>query len=111
MSAVIGPSSTTSLPDLGARIKEGHASVIDGKKRVVLRAIEVGGLLKEAKERVPHGQWLSWLTENCEIPERTAQRYMELADNKKQIEDFLRAKSATLADLTLSEASRLLESS
>jgi hypothetical protein len=31
-----------------------------------------GDLLIEAKALVPHGQWLPWLAEHCEMAERTA---------------------------------------
>jgi hypothetical protein len=54
-------------------------------------AVAAGKLLIEAKAQIPHGQWLMWLREHVQIPERTAQRYMEVAPW---------AKSDTMADLT-----------
>ncbi|MGH2964299.1 MAG: DUF3102 domain-containing protein [Solirubrobacterales bacterium] len=43
-------------------------------------AAKAGAALIEAKERVEHGEWLTWLHENCpDIPERRAQHYMSLA--------------------------------
>lgn len=44
---------------------------------VVSRAIKAGELLKEAKAKLPHGEWLSWLKKQCELSQRTAQRYMK----------------------------------
>ena len=50
-----------------------------------------------------HGEWLPWLREHCEIPERTAQLYMRLASRRPQLEE-----SATVADLTVRRAVALL---
>ena len=102
-----------SLPDLATRIRAGHSAVIEAKKNIVRKAIEVGGWLKQAKDspEMKHGQWLPWLKANCpEISERTAQRYMELADNKEPLEEALKLKSAAMADLTLAGAVELLKS-
>lgn len=41
-------------------------------------AIEVGRLLSEAKEEVPHGQWESWIKENLSFGPRQARRYLEI---------------------------------
>src|SRR5260221_10456434 len=98
-----------SLDDLAQRIKTYHAQVIDAARNVVGKAISAGLLLKEAKGKVPHGEWLSWLDEHCELSERTAHRYMQLAANKSKIEDAFRGKSATMAILSLNKALRVIE--
>jgi hypothetical protein len=71
--------------------------------------MEAGSRLIEAKTLVPHGGWLPWLRDNCDISERTAQLYMKLAKNKVAID----AKSATVADLgirgAIAEITRLME--
>jgi hypothetical protein len=97
------------LLELAARIKVGHSAVIEGKKNIVRKAIEVGGWLNDAKEKVEHGEWLPWLKANCQISERTAQRYMHLADVKEPLEKAMELKSAAVADLTLDDAVRLLK--
>jgi ribosomal protein L12E/L44/L45/RPP1/RPP2 len=102
-----------SLPDLATRIRVGHTAVIEAKKNIVRKAIEVGGWLKQAKDspEMKHGQWLPWLKANCpEISERTAQRYMELAGNKEPLEEAMKLKSAAMADFTLAGAAELLKS-
>ena len=47
---------------------------------------EIGRLLCEAKERVPHGEWGTWLAENVEYSDSTAQNlmriYRELSDGQ-----------------------------
>src|SRR5260221_10653202 len=90
-----------SLPDLAQRIKAAHAAVLEHARNVVQKAISAGLLLKEAKGNVPHGEWLSWLDEHCDLSERTAHRYMQLAANKSKIDDALKGKSATMATLSL----------
>jgi len=100
---------TGSLDDLAQRIKTYHAAVLDAARNVVGKAISAGLLLKEAKGKVPYGEWLSWLDEHCELSERTAHRYMQLATNKSKIDDALRGKSATMATLSLNKALRLIE--
>lgn len=42
--------------------------------------IKSGILLIEAKAQVKHGQWLPYLSENFDLGERTAQRYMAAAE-------------------------------
>ena len=45
-----------------------------------LGAVRIGGLLKEAKKKLPHGQWESWLAQNVDYSISTAQRLMKLHD-------------------------------
>jgi hypothetical protein len=68
-------------------------------------ARQAGELLLEAKAKVKHGEWLPWLRNNCQIPERTAQAYRRIAAKWDRIE-----KSATVAALTFREADKLLAS-
>jgi hypothetical protein len=68
---------------------------------VVERAIRFGGILKKAKDAIGHGTWGKWLKDNCKIKERTAQRYMKLADSPKVQEKM---KSDTVSDLSLRKA-------
>jgi hypothetical protein len=97
-----------SLSDLANKIKDAHRAVLDATINVVARAITAGEALLEAKTKLGHGQWLPWVKELCDLSERTAQRYMNLAENKTKLGELLREKSARLADLTLTEAERLL---
>jgi hypothetical protein len=64
-----------------------------------------GDALIEAKAKVPHGGWLPWLADNCDMSERSAQLYMRIAKNRNAIE----AKYASgVADLTLNQAAALM---
>ncbi len=81
------------LPVLAEEIKRAHTGVMDAAKTAAERAIEAGNALIEAKSLVKHGQWLPFLKEHCERPQRTAQLYMKIAK--------LGLESATVADLSI----------
>jgi hypothetical protein len=70
----------------------------DDFRSAIQHAIAAGERLIEAKALVKHGEWLPWLRENTELPERTARSYTRLA-----------RESATVADLpTVREAVAVL---
>lgn len=52
--------------------------VLQIKKRVGEDFMELGHCLCEAKEMLPHGEWLPWLSERVQFSDRTAQKYMAL---------------------------------
>jgi hypothetical protein len=95
------------LDTLSESIKAEHSAVVDGSKDILRRAMKAGDLLNRAKDQVPHGKWGSWLKDRCQVAERTAQLYMQLASGRRKIEEEL--KSATVADLTLNQAARLVQ--
>lgn len=72
----------------------------------------IGQRLLEAKEMLPHGEWLPWLTERVEFSERTAQNFMRLArewSNPQTLADLGVAKALTLLSLPPEERERFLE--
>jgi|SRR6516162_8448073 hypothetical protein len=80
------PAPSPSLTDLATRINTEFAAIQkadqDANKTIVQRAITFGRALGQAKEKVGNGKWEKWLNDNCrDIPVRTAQRYMKLADS------------------------------
>ena len=97
---VLAQPGDNSLPDLAARIRAEHEAVSAHFANALEHAVAAGDLLIEAKARLGHGEWLPWLEANCRVPERTCQHYMRLA---RRID-----KSATLADLTVTEALDLI---
>ena len=46
-------------------------------KMLLSNAVEIGRRLTEAKELVPHGEWLKWLTESVSYSRSTASRLMK----------------------------------
>jgi hypothetical protein len=70
---------TTDLENLAERIDAEHERCASAMRASLHHALEAGRLLLEAKAALPHGAWLPWLRENCSVPERTAQLYIQLS--------------------------------
>jgi Protein of unknown function (DUF3102) len=87
------------LAELTMRIKNTLAAMAIAAKDVVRRAMAAGDDLVKAKAQVEHGKWGEWLKTNFAMTERTAQRYMELANGRTKLEKEL-AKSDIMSDLT-----------
>ena len=68
-------------------------------------AIRAGELLVEAKSRVQHGEWGSWVEANFEGSTRTTQAYMKVA---REIPNLDEVKAQRVALLSLREAMREL---
>jgi hypothetical protein len=93
-------------PDLATLAQQINAE-LDAFKSVLLntaeRALAVGKLLLHAKELVERtlgqGHWLEWLAAQTSIPNRTAQRWMAMAE----------AKYPDLSKLTMTGKLRLIE--
>jgi hypothetical protein len=56
-----------------------------------------------------HGNWLKWLEDFTILSQRTSQLYMRLANNQNILHDRTVAKYATIADLTLNGADRIIK--
>ncbi len=96
---------TIALDALAERIRTAHLAYYSAMRKGLEHAIEAGQLLIEAKDGLPHGEWLPWLKTSCpDISARSAQRYMRYAKNQK----WLGLISDNLADLTLWEAEQIL---
>ncbi len=93
------------LVHIAERINAEHQSYIGAMRRGIEHAINAGELLQEAKDKMGHGHWAGWLRKECPtIQPRTARLYMQIAKGKAKV----RAKMATVADLTLQQAATLV---
>lgn len=93
------------LATLAAEINAEHDAAESHARKAIEHARAAGEKLLLAKAGVAHGQWLPWLAANCpRLAERTAQAYMKLAKGWPLLE----LKSATVADLTINDALKLL---
>jgi hypothetical protein len=59
--------------------------IIASELRLALRrgtadVLNIGRLLAEAKEKMPHGEWLPWLKDEVSMSERSAQKYIKATD-------------------------------
>ena len=102
MNAPINPVPDIELARLAQAINVAVKAATEASQNAVLRGIEAGKALNEAKKKVEHGAWGKWLKDNCQLSERSAQRYMRLALNEAKL------KSANMADLTIAGAEELL---
>ena len=100
----------TNVTRPGARtISEITAEAIQRQMDGADAVIGLGNCLIEAKELLPHGEWLAWLSENLNITERSAQHLMTIArkcSNPKALSDLGKTKVLTI--LTLPPAEREL---
>jgi hypothetical protein len=80
-----------------AEINSLHESAVAKARGAVENARRAGELLLEVKARLQHGAFGAWLAANIMFTERTAQRYMAVADNWLAIE----AKSDRVSEMTL----------
>jgi hypothetical protein len=67
------------LDTLASQINAEHAKVRELAVSAVEHAARCGELLLQVKAKLPHGQWLPWLREHCEVSPRAAQGYIRLA--------------------------------
>ncbi len=98
-------SSAVDLPTIAKRINAEHIHAIKYAVRAVEHARECGRLLIEVKDQLPHGKFLPWVADNCDVKQRQAQNYMKLDRNWTAIE----ANTHPDADLTIKGALELLD--
>jgi hypothetical protein len=78
------------------RIRELAAELDQLGKTALDKAAEAGRLLTECKAGLDHGAWLPWLESNFTFTDRTARRWMKLADDLATG----KLKSDTVSNLT-----------
>ena len=90
---------------LAKTIQAEHSAVVRAACGVVEHAIKAGEALIAAKDKLAsHGKWEGWLRKHCDLSERTAQIYMQLARARLEIE----AKAHRAAVLSLRAALQLI---
>jgi hypothetical protein len=95
-----------SLEELAREIKAELEGIATGARTTFEHAMRAGELLLQAKEQEHHGKWLKWLRENCNLSERTAQKYMRIATHRADFE----ANPPFAADLGVEGALSVLRS-
>ena len=78
-----------------------------GRRVTLLCGIEIGRRLVEAKEMLPHGEWLPWLQKETEFSSSSAQRYMKVYEEYGATQIGLfgpETNSPTLGNLPISKA-------
>ena len=80
------PARANEIEELTQRANHLASECQEAIQQLVWRAVECGEVLWEAKEKLGHGKWLQWLSEDWQHSERTAERYMQLAANRGLLE-------------------------
>jgi DNA-binding transcriptional MerR regulator len=73
------------LDDLAQVVNEEHSQVQIALSHGVMRAIRAGEALLEARERVPKGEWVSWIEDNLEVDRGIVKTYMRLAYYQEEL--------------------------
>lgn len=72
--------------DKTQEIKKELSELNQSLKMSVQKAIKIGELLTQQKEYVGHGNFLSWIENNLDISDKTAEKYMKISDHRNKIE-------------------------
>ncbi len=89
-------------PAEGRTIETVTGEILDAKRAGGEAVLTIGRCLIEAKDMLPHGEWLPWLNERVEFSERTARNFMRLArewTNRQTLADLGASKALTLLAL------------
>lgn len=99
-------------PKEGRDIEVITQEILDAKRRGGEAIITIGRCLTEAKQALPHGEWLPWLNERVELSERAAQRFMRLSrewSNPTALSDLGATKALALLALPADERDQFIE--
>ena len=99
-------------PKEGRDIEVITQEILDAKRRGGEAILTIGRCLTEAKQALPHGEWLPWLNERVELSERAAQRFMRLSrewSNPTTLSDLGASKALMLLALPEPERDQFME--
>jgi hypothetical protein len=82
---------------LAADIRAAHERCLSAARSGLRHAVEAGRLLLTVRSRTPHGGWERYVTNQCGLTPRLAQRYMQAARHIGQLTD---AEATRVADLS-----------
>jgi hypothetical protein len=80
------------LAELARQISSAHAESLAAARTSLEHARRCGELLLQAKARLPHGQFMPWVTANCPFGLRTGQNYMRVARDWEEIQAAMRGE-------------------
>lgn len=86
--------------------------IVHLKQELARNIVDIGLRLIEAKDMLPHGEWLPWLSERVCFSEKTAQNYMRVArefPNPQLVADLGVRKALALLELPPSEREEFAE--
>ena len=93
-------------PKEGRDIEVITQEILDAKRRGGEAILTIGRCLTEAKQTIPHGEWLPWLNERVEFSERTARNFMRLS--REWSNHVVGGEEKTVIDMTSRELERAI---
>lgn len=101
------------MPNAPRTIETVTEEITELKRKAADSFLGIGQRLNEAKELLPHGEWLPWLEGRVQFSERTAQKFMQLAreyeENPKLASDLGSEKAFALLALPREEREQIAE--
>ena len=101
------PETEPSYLDLAEPIRAAHEAYTEGMRTTLEKGFEVGRLLTEAKGKVKHGYWETFVKEYCNFGISMAQNYMKCYGEREYLAKA--QQNGPLATANLSSAIKLLE--
>jgi hypothetical protein len=105
---VLPPAPAVDFKALAKQINDAHAVVVSSARTALSKAIACGEALIAARDAVGDGMWLVWLRKNLTFSDRTAQVYIQLAENKLVLESWLKDNAQSTAEQSMAAALRHL---
>src|SRR3974390_2149277 len=62
-----------------------HSEILEAARTSVDKAIRIGELLTQEKDKLDHGQWLPWLKANVPFTRATAANYMRCWERREEL--------------------------
>lgn len=96
-----------------SNINQLESEIILLKQQTAQNIIEIGKRLIQAKEQLPHGEWLPWLEEKIDFSRHTANRFMRVAEefsNVSMLQHLTQSKIFALLDVPESQREEFIES-
>ena len=102
------------VPERTLEVIATEIRVIDSQlcQTIVKGAVEIGRRLKEAKEKLDHGQWEQWCESNLNYSPSWAAKIMKISEeygDENSAYARVLSNPDTCADLSISKALRLLQ--
>ena len=102
---------TMAPPAEGRTIEVITGDILEAQRKGGEAVLTIGKCLIEAKDMLPHGEWLPWLAEKVGYSEKTAQNFMRLArefSNPQAIADLGATKALKLLALPPDEREKFV---
>lgn len=93
------------LFQLAEAVNEEHKAAEEAMREAVAHAIEAGRLLREAKDRVEHGEWQDWVRDKTRLSLSTARLYKRVA---REVPELPKEERQRVVDLPLRQVDAYL---